>query len=101
MYRRYALFVTAILLSLILTEPVWGQEILECQSQDNMRADLKRKFNESPVAQGTSRGVLVELFVSPDGRSWSIIMTGPNGLSCFGGDGADWQNIPVQKGRAS
>ena len=41
-------------------------------------------------------GWLVEVFASEDGRSWTILVSRPSGISCVMGSGQDWQTMPWQ-----
>jgi len=44
---------------------------------------VQGKYQEERVFTGVSGSFLYEVFVSPDGKTWSIISTSPIGYSCF------------------
>ena len=57
---------------------------------------LAAKYGEQPVARGlVSTGAVIEILVAPDGETWSIVVTLPNGLSCGLAAGETWQTVPV------
>ena len=63
-----------------------------CVPYDRMRGDLLRKYQEKPHGHGISEdGELMELYVSPGGRTWTIIQIKPQtGLACPRASGTDW-----------
>jgi hypothetical protein len=70
----------------------------EAKAQDGIVADstdvvktLSEKHGESSKALAlASNGGMFELFTSPDGATWTIIMTMPNGKSSLVGEGKVW-----------
>ncbi len=74
-----------------------------CDDSDKVRERLARGYGESPVAVGlTSLGSLVELIVSPDGGTWTLIVSTPDGQSCFLASGEGWHNLgPEPRGLAT
>ena len=57
---------------------------------------LLEKHAEKPVGMGiAANGGIIELFASPDGATWTLIMTMPNGKSVMLGSGEDWAGAPV------
>lgn len=62
-----------------------------CGARDDMVAGMEARYQEVPEALGLSNaGTLVEVLVSPDGRTWTIISTLPNGLACAIAAGEHW-----------
>tara|TARA_Y100000034_G_scaffold14971_1_gene15754 strand:+ start:7617 stop:8015 length:399 start_codon:yes stop_codon:yes gene_type:complete len=63
---------------------------------------LLEKHAEKPVGMGiAANGHIIELFTSPDGSTWTLIMTSPNGKSVMLGSGEYWAGAPIntfQKG---
>ncbi len=55
---------------------------------------LKNGFSEAPVSSGlSSNGSMVEVFATPSGSSWTIVMTRPNGRSCLVAAGEGWRGV--------
>lgn len=74
----------------MLASPAAGQVV--CNTRDAVLERLATKYQEFPVAGGvTNSGGLVEVFTTPDGRTWSIIVTLPNGMSCLIAAGEGWR----------
>ena len=66
-----------------------------CTERDAALRHLAKKYQEAPVAVGvTSGGGLVEVLSTGDGKTWTIIVTGPNGQSCVVAHGENWRAIP-------
>ena len=58
---------------------------------------LNEKHGEQSQALGlASNGGVFELFTSPDGATWTIIMTMPNGKSSLVGEGKVWVKATVK-----
>lgn len=63
-----------------------------CAPRDDILARLAEQYDERPIGVGlTSSGALMELLVSPDGRTWTIILSLPDGQSCLVTSGESWQ----------
>ena len=66
-----------------------------CHSHADLTAMLNQKFAEEPSALGVqANGHLVEVFVSNDGASWTIVVTRPDGWSCIVAVGEHWEALP-------
>jgi hypothetical protein len=66
-----------------------------CHSHADLTAMLNQKYAEQPSALGVqSNGHLVEVFVSNDGTSWTIVVTRPDGWSCIVAVGEHWEALP-------
>lgn len=62
-----------------------------CMPRDALADLLSSRYNEVQVAQGIQgQGSLLEVFVGPDGETWTIIVTRADGLSCATLWGKDW-----------
>lgn len=47
----------------------------------------------------TQAGGMIELFTTPAGETWTLIVTSPRGLSCLVASGQNWQDRrPKPKG---
>ena len=100
MARPYLTF--AVLVGMLsLTSPAVAQAPPQtaltpaCHSHADLTEMLHRKFAEQPNALGLqANGHLVEVFVSNDGTSWTIVVTRPDGWSCIVAVGQDWESLP-------
>ena len=65
-----------------------------CMPHDDFRVALHRNFSESPVAIAiASNGALIELYAKRDRSSWTLVMTGPAGISCVLAAGEEWNDL--------
>lgn len=68
----------------------------QCDKRDKILELLATKYTEAPVALGvTNNGGLVEVTSAPDGTTWSIIVTGPNGKTCLVVAGEGWRRLSM------
>lgn len=66
-----------------------------CHRHDIIANMLANKYQEHPIAFGLNGdGGMVEVFASPDGSTWTILVTGPNGQSCIVSAGRNWDDLP-------
>jgi hypothetical protein len=67
-----------------------------CASHEAMSAQLEQRFAEAPVALGLTGGgrMVVQVFASADGATWTVVLTSPEGKSCIAAAGRDWQSLP-------
>jgi hypothetical protein len=66
-------------------------EAAQCGPRADMVAVLAKTYHEQPTAIGlSSTGRLLEIMVRADGRSWTLITTSPEGLSCVIDAGGEW-----------
>ncbi len=68
---------------------------------DQLEALLNQRYGETPVAQGLAQnGWLTEVYASPDGATWTIVVTTPQGLSQIRSAGSHWSDLrPMSDGR--
>lgn len=63
-----------------------------CAARADLAERLDALFTERPVAIGLdAAGKLVEVFASPDGDTWTMLATRPDGASCVVATGRFWQ----------
>lgn len=75
--------------------PSEGAAQVACNQRDNVLGHLARKYQEVPVAIGvTNRGGLVEVLTTGDGKTWTIIISTPDGQSCLVAAGEGWRALP-------
>ena len=64
--------------------------------RDQLVEKLAGEYAESPTALGlASTGGVVELFATPTGDTWTIVITMPNGLSRIIVSGEGWSVMPI------
>ncbi|MEM1373441.1 MAG: hypothetical protein AAGF78_03555 [Pseudomonadota bacterium] len=64
---------------------------MNCATRDSIATALSINYGEQPVSggiQGDNR--IVEIFVSEKDDTWTILVTGANGVSCIVAAGTDW-----------
>jgi len=71
-----------------------------CDKRTDVLTHLSKKYSEKPTAVGvTANGGIVELLSEKDGKTWTLIVTMPNGISCLIAAGSDWvTSTPKQVG---
>ena len=66
-----------------------------CASRSRVLDLLSSKYAEAPVALGrTEDGRVLEVLSSLDGKTWTIIVTMPDGTSCMVAAGKGWERLP-------
>ena len=64
-----------------------------CGLRDKVVQALGVKYQEKVQSVGiTRRGNLIEVMVSPQGKTWTILVTDPTGITCLVVAGAEWVN---------
>jgi hypothetical protein len=77
-----------------LATPALAEESRNCGTIDEVRTMLTDKYHEAVVAHGVAAEgqVLMTVFASPDGATWSIVMTrARDGMACITGEGTDYE----------
>ena len=74
-----------------------------CGKRTDILKALEARYKEIPVAMGlTNNGLMMELFSSPDGSTWTIAMTQTNKTTCLISGGGYLINLigkPQNKGQ--
>ena len=79
-----------IALAALIPTPAVAQQ--GCVERDKALTRLETKFAESPISMGvTDGGGLIEVLATDDGKTWTIIVTTPQGMSCLVAAGEDWR----------
>jgi hypothetical protein len=87
---RLSLFAT-----LVAVVALPGQAEGACVERDWLVAELAAQHREKPVAQGQiADGAMLEILASPDGKTWTLLVTEPQGLTCTLVEGRDWHTLP-------
>ncbi|MFV1850108.1 MAG: hypothetical protein ACMZ66_05310 [Thalassospira sp.] len=101
--RCFGIAVTAVLFLLLLPLMPEAQASPVCGDRSKVLDSLSKKYSEEPVAVGvTSNGGVIEVLKAPDGQTWTILFTYPNGPSCLVASGEAWQELEAKiKGPAA
>lgn len=94
--KKYLGIAYAAVLFLLPSGHIFAGQSVEpvCGVRAKVLAALSAKYSESPVAVGvTANGGLIELLSAPDGRTWTILYSTPNGKTCLVASGESWQEI--------
>ncbi len=91
-----AMLFAAVFVLLMWAQPVWADDAMQ-------RGDLVRiltdRYAESPAAMGlTGDGRLLEVLTTQDGKTWTIILTKPDGTSQVISAGQAWTQTAVALG---
>lgn len=90
--------VAAALLSLAV-QPAAGQHV--CAARSDIVKSLQQEYEETPNAMGMSdSGAVIEVLSARDGKTWTILMTTPDGTSCVIATGEMWERMPEQVAKA-
>jgi hypothetical protein len=87
---------TAFLLAVLaapVAAPVAAQSrVRPCDHRAKIVAQLAEMYHEMPVGHGLQiDGNLLQLFVSAETGTWTLVSTTPAGLSCLVGAGRSWE----------
>lgn len=98
-YRTSAVFGGACLaLGMTCSQAVGQSPHHPCGERDKMAEILTGKYGENQVAVGVTMtgGALLEVFSKPDGKTWTILISGGNGLGCIvaTGEHLQWKQMP-------
>src|SRR5688572_11040528 len=77
--------------ALFLIFPTIAEAQVPCAARDEIVSQITQRFKETPEANGiTPDGMLLEVFVS-EARSWTILLTTPQGIACIAATGENWE----------
>lgn len=98
---RIVAFLGALLVAGPAMAQAQGQAV--CEKRGEVMSHLQQKYSEAPVALGlANNGGIVEVLTDKGGKTWTIVITMPNGLSCLVAAGENWEKIPyVSMGHAT
>lgn len=89
--------IVLLIVALIFIESAqWAAaETMKCTERNAAIRHLRGKFSEAPVAMGlTNTGTVLEVLTSDAGKSWTILVTMPDGTACLIAAGEAWRTIP-------
>ena len=86
---------------IVFTRPSNAQ--MPCLPREKAVSILADKHGESQIGAGLAPGanIVVELWSTPDGATFTILLTRPDGKSCMFASGDNWQRfepVPIEKG---
>jgi hypothetical protein len=80
---------------LLIASPANAQQQL-CTDRAVVLSQLSNEYSEAPVAMGlANNGGVIEILSSSAGKSWTIILTMPNGVTCMIAAGENWESLPA------
>jgi len=83
--------VTLVAVLVILALPARAQQY-PCGVRDAIIGSLAQRHGEQVVATGlAATGAFVEVFASPEGKTWTVLVVLPSGLACIKAVGTDWE----------
>jgi hypothetical protein len=87
--------------AILLTLPYQAAaQPMACSERAVIVSALARDYGEHPVALGiANNGGVIEVLASA--KSWTIILTMPNGVACLVAVGDGWETLPAKKGTGS
>jgi hypothetical protein len=84
----------AAVLTVIIASPALAQP-MRCHTRQAVLEHLAKNYQEHTAELGVANnGGIVELFAAKDGKTWTIVITMPNGPTCLLAAGKDWETIP-------
>lgn len=90
--RRVFSCLAVALLAAATVAPALAQG-LPCGRRDDLVRHLSERWHEAPVGRGIAGAVVLEIWRSADGSSWTIFVTRPDGFACVTAAGEVWQEI--------
>ncbi len=92
MYRRI-LITSVLILGMAAVGPPDAQSQMACGTRDSVVAKLGEKYGEVRRGGGlTGSTAIFEIWASEATRTWTILKTTPNGMTCIMAVGDDWQD---------
>lgn len=74
--------------------PAPAQAQTGCDSRASIVDQLRDDYREAPVAYGLEQsGSVVEVLISENGQSWTVLITRPDGITCIAAAGQHWQEV--------
>lgn len=83
---------TLAVLVVIISPAKLSAQIPGCLSHDEIKQSLEVSHGERLAAYGlTESGAVLSIYASPDGQTWTMIITDPGGCSFPVAAGASWE----------
>ena len=82
----------------LAAQPILAQDT-PCTQRTAVLKQLSKQYSEAPVAMGlANNGGVIELLHSNDQRTWTLIITMPDGMSCPIAAGQSWESLKTLAG---
>jgi hypothetical protein len=94
------IFVTSLLATAVVLPPAGASAGARklCSEHGKVIGQFAEVYKENRVAGGLTRdGRLVEVLSTDDGRTWTIVVSRPNGETCVMMAGEGWRKLKVKK----
>lgn len=107
MQARNAIAVAGALALLGVGTPAMSQQMSApqmpvCHERTEALHYLRSNYDEQPVALGlANNGGVIEVLANPDGKTWTILITTPDGHTCPLASGVGWESLPHVVGARS
>lgn len=76
--------------------PVSAQQAI-CAERMGVVSELAEKYSENQKNIGiANNGEVLEVFVSPKGNTWTIVVTDAAGITCLIAAGESWETVPIK-----
>lgn len=75
----------------VLIIPGGGQAQQACASRETIVERLAAGYGETRAGLGIAGNQIVELFVSAETGTWTIVVTRPGGPTCLAASGQNWE----------
>lgn len=70
-----------------------------CGERTAIMSHLEDGYSEEPVAMGIdAQGRVLEVLAAPDGKTWTILVSSPGGLTCLIASGVAWERLRIKIG---
>ncbi len=87
---QYRYFAVATVLLFFYSAPV-AADTVSCAGRSEITSWLSSELFEQSTGNGLRhKGGLIEIWTAPDGSTWTILLTLPNGTSCLLDSGTNW-----------
>jgi hypothetical protein len=76
--------------------PAGAQQL--CSQHGKVIGQFAKVYQENPVAAGlTQDGRMIEVLSTDDGRTWTIVVSKPNGETCVIMAGEGWRKLKLKE----
>jgi len=92
--------IASLLVSAVILLPVGASNGAQkaCSDHGKVLGKFADVYKENRVAGGLTRdGRLVEVLSTDDGRTWTIVVSRPNGETCVMMAGEGWRKLKINK----